>query len=143
MTVALSGIGKRNKEGSSMKPITTFMLIALVILGAAGCSMCCGPYDYDYPTFGGKHQRVDPSHGRVGSIFSDPMAGYYGAGADSNLQAPPSIDSESTDDDRGDDSDLDLDLDDMDSTQPDSNGLPDADSLQDKNASRSRFFQRR
>ncbi len=48
--------------------------------------MCCGPYDYDYPTFGGKYQRTDPAYGRVGSPFSDPATAGYGPSADSNLE---------------------------------------------------------
>lgn len=75
-----------------MKLIKRILLIALLPLVATGCSMCCGPYDYDYSTFGGLHQRVDPQHGRVGSVFSDPMAGFNGAGADSNLKDPPELD---------------------------------------------------
>lgn len=43
-----------------------------ILTGTTGCSICCGPYDYDYPTFGGLKQRVDRRHGRVGSVFSDP-----------------------------------------------------------------------
>lgn len=49
--------------------------------------MCCGPYDYDYPTYGGKYQRTDPAYGRVGSPFSDPATAGYGPSADSNLEA--------------------------------------------------------
>lgn len=50
--------------------------------------MCCGPYDYHYPTFGGKRQRANPEWGRVGSVFSDP---YFASGpsADSNLDPIP------------------------------------------------------
>jgi hypothetical protein len=48
--------------------------------------MCCGPHDYDYPNFGGKHERVDRSYGRVGSLFSDPMAYPTGGSSDSNLK---------------------------------------------------------
>lgn len=44
------------------------------VLLSNGCSMCCGVYDYDYPTYGGLVQRSDASHGRVGSVFSDPNA---------------------------------------------------------------------
>lgn len=36
--------------------------------------MCCGVYDYDYPTYGGLVPRTDRSYGRVGSVFSDPNA---------------------------------------------------------------------
>ena len=39
-----------------------------------GCAICCSPEDYTYATFGGKYERVDPSYGRVGSIYSDPNA---------------------------------------------------------------------
>ena len=65
------------------------LLIAAVMICSTGCSMCCGPFDYDYPTFGGKHLRGNRSHGRVGSILSDPLTALNGASADSNLTAPP------------------------------------------------------
>lgn len=52
--------------------------------------MCCGPYDYHYPVFGGRIQRADPEHGRVGSIFSDPNLAGSGPAADSNLVQPES-----------------------------------------------------
>jgi len=61
--------------------------------------MCCGPFDYDYPTFGGKHQRVDRAHGRVGSILSDPITSLQGPSADSNLTEPPQPEPKSDDDD--------------------------------------------
>ena len=51
--------------------------------------MCCGPYDFDYPTYGGIHQRANPSQGRVGSIFSDPLYVSTGPSADSNLKDYP------------------------------------------------------
>ncbi|MEM9941117.1 MAG: hypothetical protein AAF939_05970 [Planctomycetota bacterium] len=63
--------------------------VVVLCLSAVGCSMCCGPYDYDYPTFGGKHERVNANWGRVGSIFSDPLASISGPSADSNLKDPP------------------------------------------------------
>lgn len=65
------------------------LLMAAIAIASSGCSMCCGPFDYDYPTFGGKHMRADRSHGRVGSILSDPMTGLSGPSSDSNLVAPP------------------------------------------------------
>ena len=34
--------------------------------------MCCGTYDEAYGGHGGKWQRSDLFHGRVGSPFSDP-----------------------------------------------------------------------
>jgi hypothetical protein len=72
----------------TMKNICTLLLLALLGSGTLGCSMCCGPYDFDYPTFGGKHPRANRSYGRVGSIFSDPNAMGPTASADSNLEAP-------------------------------------------------------
>jgi len=36
--------------------------------------MCCSPFDHSYPTYGGKWQRTDREHGRVGSVFT-PHAG--------------------------------------------------------------------
>lgn len=54
-----------------------FLLLATIsssLLSASGCSMCCGVYDYDYPTYGGLVPRADRSYGRVGSVFSDPNA---------------------------------------------------------------------
>lgn len=71
-------------------------LAAIIILTASsacsislvGCSMCCGPDDFNYPTYGGIHQRADPASGRVGSIFSDPFV-TGGPSADSNLEPYP------------------------------------------------------
>ncbi len=51
-----------------------------------GCAMCCGPYDYHYPNFGGSVQRSDPVWGRVGSLYSDPGPFFGGPSADSNLK---------------------------------------------------------
>ncbi len=50
-----------------------------------GCAMCCGPYDYHYPNYGGSVQRSDPVWGRVGSIYSDPGP-FGGPAADYNLK---------------------------------------------------------
>lgn len=50
--------------------------------------MCCGPYDYHYPGFGGRIQRADPEYGRVGSVFSDPHMAGMGPLADSNIVEP-------------------------------------------------------
>lgn len=73
----------------TMKPLLSIIFVIIAATGTVGCSMCCGPYDFDYPTYGGKHERVDRAYGRVGSIFSDPNAGYYGESADSNLTRKP------------------------------------------------------
>lgn len=56
--------------------------IALIF---TGCSMCSGPFDYDYPSFGGSVQRANANWGRVGSVYSDPGA-FGGPSADSNLK---------------------------------------------------------
>ena len=85
-----------------MKRWIGLLSLAIATTGMFGCSMCCGPYDYDYPTFGGKHQRVNPNWGRVGSIFSDPTAAVGGPSADSNLEPPPSPRRNNLDDDDGD-----------------------------------------
>jgi len=60
--------------------------------------MCCGTYDYTYPTFGGKYQRTNPEYGRVGSIYSDPMAD-PGVPAITNTQVPPKPKRNNLDDD--------------------------------------------
>lgn len=72
-----------------MKTWIGIVTVTIASLSLSGCSMCCGPYDYDYPTFGGKHQRASANWGRVGSILSDPNAFSGGPSADSNLEAPP------------------------------------------------------
>ena len=53
--------------------------------------MCCGPYDFDYPTYGGLHHRSNPSFGRLGSPFSDPNFAGGGPSADSNLKPHPEV----------------------------------------------------
>jgi hypothetical protein len=100
--------------------------------------MCCGPYDYHYPTMGGKHERVDPVYGRVGSILSDPLAPRAAQfSADSNLLPPPPL--ELIDDNDGNDA-LDTD-DEMDRIKRDleditpldgKDDLPDLEDLEDK-----------
>lgn len=41
-----------------------------LVAAAAGCSTCCTPFDAAYPTYGGKWERTDRFHGRVGSAFA-------------------------------------------------------------------------
>lgn len=67
---------------------TRFFAIAVVATISTGCAMCCGPFDYHYPTYGGRVQRADPEYGRVGSIFSDPYTAGSGPTADSNVVPP-------------------------------------------------------
>ena len=45
-------------------------LLVAVCLPLAGCSICGSPEDYTYPVFGGRWQRTDRVHGRVGSAFA-------------------------------------------------------------------------
>ena len=68
-----------------------------------GCSMCGGPYDYDYPMFETRYARMDPDHGRVGSVYSDPNVGIEGpvalTNADVNLDEEGNLDMENLPDD--------------------------------------------
>lgn len=77
---------KTHTNGNQMKARIIRLILAITISSSVGCAMCCGPYDYDYPTLGGKHERADRSFGRVGSVLSDPMAFPNGGDADSNLK---------------------------------------------------------
>ena len=125
-----------------MKNQIAFLIAALFCFLSTGCSMCCGPHDYDYPDFGGKHPRQDRQHGRVGSILSDPLAPRAGgASADSNLLAPPPLRSseptEATEDPERDEDmdDIRRDLEDLEDITPlDSDGeeLPSLDDLDDR-----------
>ncbi len=60
-----------------------FALLAVVAISSAasGCASCCAPYDYAYPTYGGKWERVDRFHGRVASAFNDASGVYSADGA--------------------------------------------------------------
>lgn len=51
--------------------------------------MCEGPYDFDYPAYGGIHHRSNPTYGRLGSTFSDPNYAGLGPSSDSNLKPHP------------------------------------------------------
>ena len=72
-----------------MQRFSVILILSLTLIASVGCSMCCGPDDFNYPTYGGIHQRADPARGRVGSIFSDPYANVAGLSADSNLEPYP------------------------------------------------------
>ena len=131
-----------------MKNQITFLIAALFCFLSTGCSMCCGPYDYDYPDFGGKHQRADRQHGRVGSILSDPLAPRAGgASSDSNLLPPPllrSMEPRELDDDSDRDDDMDdmrRDFDDLEDITPldDGEDLPSLDELDDRTDLRSKI----
>ena len=112
-----------------MQRLSAILILTLSLIASVGCSMCCGPDDFNYPTYGGIHQRADPARGRVGSILSDPYAPVAGLSADSNLDPYPEprsnsdtgafdSDDEDFDDDLDrEDEDLDDDLEDLDSDE--------------------------
>lgn len=56
-------------------------LLTLACLAHSGCSLCCTPWDYAYPGYGGSTPRDNRFSGRVGSAF-DP------AGATPGLLRP-------------------------------------------------------
>lgn len=58
--------------------VQKFCLAIGGLMLSSGCAMCCGLYDNDYLATSELLQRTDPSHGRVGSVFSDPQAGISG-----------------------------------------------------------------
>lgn len=53
------------------------VLGVMVVVAASGCSVCCTPFDDAYPAYGGKWERTNRFHGRVGSAF-DPAGGPVG-----------------------------------------------------------------
>lgn len=66
------------------------------LLLSSGCAMCCGLYDNDYLATSELLERTDPSHGRVGSVFSDPnvgMTGHWSEGHEMMPVAPDTIES--------------------------------------------------
>ncbi len=105
-----------------MTRLATTIFLTMTLFGFIGCSMCCGPYDFDYPTYGGIHHRSNPSFGRLGSTFSDPNYAGGGPSADSNLKPHPEpqiendlgLDSDDPDDFERADEDLDDDLEGLD-----------------------------
>ncbi len=63
--------------------------LATMLAGTLGCATCCSPDLYTYPTFGGRVERVDREYGRVGSIFSDPNAGWSAAPTQPSVEPAP------------------------------------------------------
>ena len=57
----------------TLRTLTSLLLLAGMVI-SSGCAMCCGVDDYTYGTYGGKWERTDRTHGRVGSAFSDGQA---------------------------------------------------------------------
>ncbi|GAB5405309.1 MAG: hypothetical protein Aurels2KO_35400 [Aureliella sp.] len=56
---------------SKMRKSSLLAALALAIISQTGCSICAPGYIDDYGAVGGKWERVNPTHGRVGSILSD------------------------------------------------------------------------
>lgn len=83
---------------------------------ASGCSMCCGVEDYNYPAYGGLLHRSDSQYGRVGSIFSDPLAP-AGVPAALGVEAPRNTPLEAKDSEK--------ETDGGEETLPDANAAPD------------------
>ncbi|MCH2180192.1 MAG: hypothetical protein MK106_15465 [Mariniblastus sp.] len=75
-----------------MRYIFLYTGLGFVLMGLAGCSMCCGPFDFSYPTYGGAFPREMRDAGRVGSVFSDPSFEFSGPSASSNLEAVEQVD---------------------------------------------------
>ena len=63
-------------------------LLVMVIAASSGCSICCTPWDYAYPAYGGKWERTDRFHGRVGSAFEP--AGPFPPDQDDAMKEPTS-----------------------------------------------------
>lgn len=78
----LKSIHRRLSKTWSLSCSSSWGLIAGSLIAISGCAMCCGPHDYDYPNYGGKHERYDATYGRVGSVFSDPYANHGDASPD-------------------------------------------------------------
>jgi hypothetical protein len=55
--------------------LTCVGLLALL----SGCAMCANCGDRAYPADGGRWQRLDPCHGRVGSVFTPEVGSLVGA----------------------------------------------------------------
>ena len=57
-----------------MKRLLNAAACLSLLVASMGCAICQGPDDYSYPAYGGRWQRMDRQHGRVGSRFT-PEAG--------------------------------------------------------------------
>ena len=79
-----------------MKRLLLTMLLAVCLPLVSGCAMCCGPFDYAYPTYGGKWERGDRFWGRVGSPLSGEGTAVVGEGEiiDQNMDSAPVYDGE-------------------------------------------------
>ena len=52
-----------------LRKLSACLLLSLVA-SASGCAICCSPFDEAYSGYGGRWQRDDMYHGRVGSAFA-------------------------------------------------------------------------
>ncbi len=77
-----------------MKALLSLLLLCCITCGAAGCAMCCTPYDDDYSAHGGRWQRTDMRHGRVGSAFAPAGAMAGGEFVDEQFVGDQFIDGE-------------------------------------------------
>ena len=62
----------------------------LTLLVFCGCAMCANPHDCKYAAYGGRRERTDMVHGRVGSVF-DPapeVSGGVSSGQSPQLAVP-------------------------------------------------------
>lgn len=53
-----------------MRPLSQLLLLITLASLSSGCAMCCSPFDNAYGYTGGRWQRDDLCHGRVGSAFA-------------------------------------------------------------------------
>jgi hypothetical protein len=74
-----------------MKRLLYAALCLALVTASAGCSICQGPDDYGYAAYGGRWQRLDHQHGRVGSRFT-PEAGTRVEVTGQTLDTPTEID---------------------------------------------------
>lgn len=72
-----------------MKTWLPTMLVILALANLSGCTLCCAPFLEEYVTTGGKHPRSDMTHGRVGSVFSDPE--YLSTESGPVIPVPPEV----------------------------------------------------
>jgi hypothetical protein len=54
-----------------MSRLLVLSLVTGLVSLNCGCSMCCAPFDCDYPSVAGRWARHNPSSGRVGSAFDE------------------------------------------------------------------------
>ena len=60
--------------------LATSWLMFVLLVASSGCAMCTSCEDDTYAAYGGKWQRADMTHGRVGSAFTE--AGFDTAGGE-------------------------------------------------------------